>query len=165
VTVTGIDAPPVDLAVNAIAPYARAKVSLRVHPEQDPDEAQAALMRHLESVRPFGVELTTHPLETGQGFAAKTSGPAYEAGRQALARAWGREPVAAATGGSIPLVGALQKAVPDAELLLMGATDAFANIHAPNERVLIEEFERAVIAEAEFFALYSEHARRSVSSS
>src|SRR5262245_37672562 len=39
VTVTGIDVLPVDRAVNAVVPYARAKLSLRVHPEQDPAEA------------------------------------------------------------------------------------------------------------------------------
>ena len=33
VTVTGIDVLPVDKAVNAVVPYARAKVSLRVHPD------------------------------------------------------------------------------------------------------------------------------------
>jgi hypothetical protein len=39
-------------------------------------------------------------------------------------------------------------------MLLLGTTDGFANIHAPNERVLVDEFERAVVAEAEFFGLY-----------
>jgi acetylornithine deacetylase/succinyl-diaminopimelate desuccinylase-like protein len=93
--------------------------------------------------------------ETGQGFAAKTSGPAYEAARAALAAAWGDETVSFASGGSIPLVSALQAAVPDAEMLLMGTTDGFANIHAPNERVLIDEFEKAVVAEADFFRRYA----------
>src|SRR6476659_592299 len=81
ITVTGIDVLPVDKAVNAVVPYARAKVSLRVHPEQDPVEAQAALIRHLEEQMPFGIPLTVHALETGTGFAAKTDGPAYEAAR------------------------------------------------------------------------------------
>jgi cysteinylglycine-S-conjugate dipeptidase len=156
ITVTGIDVLPVDKAVNAVVPYARAEVSLRVHPEQHPGEAQAALVRHLEEVRPFGVELTVHVAETGKGFAARTSGPAYDAARAALATAWGRDPVVIATGGSIPLVSAFQEAVPDAEMLLLGTTDGFANIHAPNERVVIDEFERAVRAEAEFFHRYAE---------
>src|SRR5215471_18798932 len=73
-TVTGMDALPVDRAVNAVVPYARAKLSLRVHPEQDPREAQATLMQHLEGLHPFGVSLTVHAAETGQGFAASTSG-------------------------------------------------------------------------------------------
>jgi acetylornithine deacetylase/succinyl-diaminopimelate desuccinylase-like protein len=154
-TVTGIDVLPVDKAVNAVVPYARAKVSLRVHPEQNPLEAQAALIRHLEELRPFGVQLTVHAAETGKGFAAQTAGPAYKAVRAALAVAWGSEPVSIATGGSIPLVSALQEAVPDAEMLLIGTTDGFANIHAPNERVLVDEFEKAVLAEAEFFGRYA----------
>jgi acetylornithine deacetylase/succinyl-diaminopimelate desuccinylase-like protein len=158
VTVTGIDVLPVDRAVNAVVPYARAKLSLRVHPEQDPLEAQAALIRYLEDLRPFGLSLTVHAAETGQGFAAETSGPAYESAREALAGAWGGETVSFASGGSIPLVSALQEAVPVAEMLLIGTTDGFANIHAPNERVLLDEFEKATIAEADFFGRYAANA-------
>ncbi len=162
ITVTGLDALPVDKAVNAVVPYARAKVSLRVHPEQDPVEAQAALVSYLEGLHPFGVSLGVQAAETGKGFAAATSGPAYEAARAALASAWGSETVSFASGGSIPLVSALQEAVPGAEMLLMGTTDGFANIHAPNERVLIDEFEKAVVAEAEFFERYAAIGSRSV---
>ena len=74
----------------------------------------------------------------------------------ALARAWGDETQLIATGGSIPLVSALSEAAPDAEILMFGTTDGFANIHAPNERVVVDEFEKAVIAEAEFFGLFAE---------
>jgi acetylornithine deacetylase/succinyl-diaminopimelate desuccinylase-like protein len=156
ITVTGIDVLPVDKAVNAVVPYARAKLNLRIHPEQDPAEAQAALISYLEGLRPFGVALDARPAETGMGFAARTSGPAYDAARAALATAWGGETVTVATGGSIPLVNALQEAAPGAEILLLGTTDGFANIHAPNERVLLDEFEKAVVAEAEFFREYAE---------
>jgi acetylornithine deacetylase/succinyl-diaminopimelate desuccinylase-like protein len=128
---------------------------MRVHPEQDPVEAQAALIDYLERANPYGVQLTVHAAETGKGFAAATSGPAYEAARTALTRAWGTETVTFASGGSIPLVSALQEAVPDAEMLLIGTTDGFANIHAPNERVLLDEFEKAVLAEAEFFGAFA----------
>jgi acetylornithine deacetylase/succinyl-diaminopimelate desuccinylase-like protein len=155
-TVTGVDALPVDGAVNAVVPYARAKVSGRIHPLQDPLEAQAALVRHFETLRPYGVSLVVHTAETGSGFAADTTGPAYSAARQALADAWGGETVSVATGGSIPLVNYLQQASPHAEMLLFGTTDGFANIHAPNERVLVDEFEKAVAAEAAFFGRYAE---------
>jgi cysteinylglycine-S-conjugate dipeptidase len=155
VTVAGMDVLPVERAVNAVVPYARAKISLRVHPEQDPREAQAALVSYLGGLRPFGVSLTAHAAETGQGFAAATSGPAYDAARAALASAWGSETVSFASGGSIPLVSALQEAVPHAEMLLIGTTDGFANIHAPNERVLVDEFEKATVAEADFFGRFA----------
>jgi acetylornithine deacetylase/succinyl-diaminopimelate desuccinylase-like protein len=155
VTVTGMDVLSVDKAVNAVVPHARAKVNLRVHPEQDPAEAQAALVSYLEDLKPFGIPLTVHAAETGQGFAASTSGPAFEAARAALASAWGSETVTFASGGSIPLVSALQEAVPGAEMLLFGTTDGYANIHAPNERVLLDEFEKAVLAEADLFGRYA----------
>ena len=38
---------------------------------------------------------------------------------------------------------------------MFGTTDGFANIHAPNERVLLDEFEKAVLVEAEFFGRYA----------
>jgi acetylornithine deacetylase/succinyl-diaminopimelate desuccinylase-like protein len=155
VTVTGIDVLPVDKAVNAVVPYARAKINLRVHPAQDADEAREILITHLRNLRPFGIPLDVKPGATGNGFTATTSGPAYDAARAALATAWGRETVTGATGGSIPLVNALQAAVPDAEILLFGATDGFSNIHAPNERVLLDEFRKAMTAEALFFEEYA----------
>jgi acetylornithine deacetylase/succinyl-diaminopimelate desuccinylase-like protein len=155
-TVTGIDVLSVADAVNAVVPSARAKISLRIHPGQDSLEAQAALVQHFEGLAPFGVPLEVEAHETGKGFLAETSGPAYDAARAALASAWGSETVFVATGGSIPLVSALSEAAPNAEIILMGTTDGFANIHAPNERVLVSEFESAVAAEAEFFGRFAE---------
>jgi cysteinylglycine-S-conjugate dipeptidase len=52
-------------------------------------------------------------------------------------------------------VNALHSAVPGAEILLLGATDGYANIHAPNERVLLDELEKSVVVEAEFFGRYA----------
>jgi acetylornithine deacetylase/succinyl-diaminopimelate desuccinylase-like protein len=156
ITVTGIDVPSVDNALNAVSPYARASLNVRVHPEQDPAEAQAAVVDHLRKLRPYGIELHVEAGATGQGFATGTSGPAYTAARAAMETAWGTPPVDAATGGSIPLVAALQEAVPEAEILQLGATDGYSNIHAPDERVMLDEFEKSIVAEAEFFRLFAQ---------
>lgn len=155
ITVIGIDVPSVDGAVNAVSPYARAMLNVRVHPEQDAAEAQALVMEHLRKVRPFGIELDVRPGPTGNGFAAATTGPAYQAARVAWTQAWGSDVVLAGSGGSIPIVSALTGALPDAEALLVGTTDGYANIHGPNERVLLDEFEKAVVAETKFFREYA----------
>jgi acetylornithine deacetylase/succinyl-diaminopimelate desuccinylase-like protein len=97
IIVTGIDVLSVEQAVNAVVPSARAKLNLRVHPEQDPEEALVALTRYLEELRPFGIPLEVEPGDTGKGFAARTSGSAYDAARAALASAWGSEPQLVAT--------------------------------------------------------------------
>jgi acetylornithine deacetylase/succinyl-diaminopimelate desuccinylase-like protein len=156
ITVTGIDVPSVDNALNAVSPRSRASLNVRVHPGQDASEAQEAVASHLRSVRPFGIELEVRAGAIGNGFSAETDGPAYVAARAAFEEAWGTPPSYAATGGSIPLVNALHAAVPEAEILLLGTTDGYANIHAPNERVLLDELERAVAVEAEFFARFAE---------
>jgi acetylornithine deacetylase/succinyl-diaminopimelate desuccinylase-like protein len=156
ITVTGIDVASVDGALNAVNPRARAKLSMRVHPGQDAGEAQAAVIRHLEAARPWGVQLTVTPIVTGNGFLADTTGPAYQAAGEAMHDAWGVDASYAAGGGSIPLVSALAEAVPEAEILLLGTTDGYANIHAPNERVLLDEFEKAVAVETAFFGRFAE---------
>ncbi|HEX5619571.1 MAG TPA: peptidase dimerization domain-containing protein, partial [Solirubrobacteraceae bacterium] len=155
ITVIGIDVPSVAGAVNAVSPYARAALNVRVHPEQDAIEAQEAVIAHLRAQRPFGIELEMQPGPTGNGFAATTTGPAYAAARAAWSQAWGAEVVQAGSGGSIPIVSALAGALPDAEALLVGTTDGYANIHGPNERVLLSEFENAVVAEADFLGRYA----------
>src|SRR3954452_2475255 len=61
ITVIGIDVPSVDGAVNAVSPYARAVLNVRVHPAQDAAEAQDAVIRHLLDQRAFGIELDGRP--------------------------------------------------------------------------------------------------------
>jgi len=156
ITVIGIDVPSVDGAVNAVSPRARAVLNVRVHPEQDAEEAQAAVIAHLREVRPFGIEIDVQPGPTGNGFSAATDGPAYQAARSAWKLAWGTDVMLAGSGGSIPIVSALAGALPNAEALLVGTTDGYANIHGPNERVLLSEFEKATVAEAAFFASFAE---------
>ncbi len=154
-TVTGIDAPSVDQAVNAVQPWARATINLRVHPEQEAAEAQRALLAFLRTLRPMGIGLDVTAGAIGNGFAAATTGPAYTAAQSAMSAAWGGPTVMVGTGGSIPLVNALHRAQPEAEILLLGATDGFSNIHAPDERVLLDEFRKTILAEADFFQQYA----------
>ncbi len=155
ITVTGIDVPDVNHALNAVVARTRALLNVRVHPEQDAREAQDLVIAYIEGLRPFGVELTASAGMIGNGFAAGTSGPAYDAARAAWAAAYGGHTVEVGGGGSIPLVNALAEAAPLAEILLVGTCDGYANIHAPNERVLLDEFEKTVVAEADFFGRFA----------
>jgi acetylornithine deacetylase/succinyl-diaminopimelate desuccinylase-like protein len=151
ITVLGIDCPAVEGAPASVQAHARAVLNVRVHPEQPAPEAQAAVIRHLEAQRPFGVPLTIIAGATGDGFRARSRGPAWDAMLSAMRAAWGGEAVEIASGGAIPLVKAMSEGVPDAAIFVFGATDSFANIHGPDERVLLDEWEKAVLAEALFF--------------
>jgi acetylornithine deacetylase/succinyl-diaminopimelate desuccinylase-like protein len=156
ITILGIDCPPVEGAAAAVQAYARAAINVRVHPEQPAVEAQAAVIRHLEAQRPFGVQLEITAGSVGDGFRARSSGLAWEAMVAAMDEAWGSETVEIATGGAIPLVKAMSEGIPDAALFVFGSTDSFANIHGPNERVLVDEWEKALLAETLFFQEFAE---------
>ena len=161
ITVLGIDCPAVDGAPASVQSHARAVLNVRVHPEQPAAEAQTAVMRHLEAQRPFGVPLEVTAGAIGDGFRAKSSGWAWDAMVAAMSAAWGAETVEIATGGAIPLVKAISDGVPDAAIFVFGCTDSFANIHGPDERLLVDEWEKAVLAETLFFEEFANRAKGS----
>ncbi|MEN6430311.1 MAG: dipeptidase [Coriobacteriales bacterium] len=160
VNVIGIDAPAVEGSRNALVHEARARVSLRVPPGTDPVHARDLLVRHLERAVPWGARVTVTPGAAGPGFAADDSGPVYGLARKALATAYGKEPVAMGSGGSIPLVSAFGAALPGAEIVLWGPEDGACAIHAPNESVDALELERASVAEALLLFELGDRARR-----
>lgn len=152
INVIGIDAPVVDGAANALIPKARARVSVRLAPGQEPEDAQAAMKKHLESVAPWHVRVKITPQGTGEGFLAETGGPGYAAAGRALEAAFGRPVVHYGQGGSIPLVAAFLEGQPGTEMILWGCEEPQCKIHAPNESVDLAELERCVLAEALFIA-------------
>lgn len=151
-TVLAIDAPPISQVTAAIQGEARAVVNLRVPAGTDAKTAQDLLITHLHRHTPFGAEVEVRPVSLGQGFAARTDGPAYAAMRRAMRAAFGREPVETGQGGSIPLATALAELVPDAEILLVGVEEPAARIHGPNESVDPHELRRTALAQAVFLA-------------
>ncbi|MFG1698469.1 dipeptidase [Nonomuraea sp. NPDC049309] len=150
ITVTGLDVPSVSGAINAVQPVARARVTVRVPPAGDPKTTVEAVADFLRQVAPWGVQVSFGDFTVGAGFQADSGGKARAALNRAMERAFGRPPRDVGAGGSIPLVSALLKQFPAAEILLFGAEDEEASIHAPNERVDLEELRRIATTEALF---------------
>jgi acetylornithine deacetylase/succinyl-diaminopimelate desuccinylase-like protein len=153
VSAIGLDMTPIDRSSNVLIAEARAKISMRVAPGSDPVAELAALARHLETHVPWGAEVTVEPIDWDIGFPFRcaTDGPAYAAARRALEAAFGLPPGEAGSGGSVPLLQKIQKAVPQAEFVLWGAQDmAAARIHASDESVDPAEIERMILAQAFF---------------
>lgn len=148
ITAIGIDAPAVAGAANAIVPRATARLSARLAPTEDPVAAQRAIIEHLQRVAPWDVRVTCTPGETASGAVLAAAGPGAEAARRALAGAYGKEPVAVGSGGAIPLCVTLSQVLPDAPIVLWGACDDSAQIHAANESVDLGDLERATLAQA-----------------
>jgi cysteinylglycine-S-conjugate dipeptidase len=151
VAVLGLDAPRVVEASNQLVPVASAKVSLRLAPEEDAQRAMDLLTSFLAEKAPWGVEVDVKPGTSGQGMRVKTDGPGFAAMDRAMEAAFGREVVQSGSGGSVPLVPELSKALPDAEILMYGASDEKSQYHSIDESVDLGELERMTLAEALLF--------------
>jgi acetylornithine deacetylase/succinyl-diaminopimelate desuccinylase-like protein len=155
-TVIGIDAPTVETASNTLAPSARAKVSVRLAPEEDDLQAFERVREHLVGLAPWGARVEVELEERGLGFAADADGPVYDAARRAFEDAWGRAPVDIGVGGSIPFVAAFAERFPDAAILVTGVEDPDTRAHGANESLHLGEFERVCVAEAVLLARLGE---------
>jgi acetylornithine deacetylase/succinyl-diaminopimelate desuccinylase-like protein len=147
VAVLAIDAPRLSEAANVLVPRARAKVSMRLAPGQDPDAALAALTDHLHSSAPWGAHVSVTPVGRAAPTSLDASGAAGEVARGALRDAFGNEPVEIGVGGSIPFIAELAVAYPQAAVLVTGAGDPQANWHGPDENLHLGMFARTCLFE------------------
>jgi cysteinylglycine-S-conjugate dipeptidase len=147
IAVIGIDAPSVRDGSNTLIPVARAKLSMRIAPNDDPIEAREALAAHLYAHAPWGAHVTVEPGGSVAPYTAPTEGPAFAAARTAFADAWGNQPVDIGVGGSIAFVTALRARQPDAHIVITGVEDPDSRAHGTDESLDLNMFERACLAE------------------
>jgi acetylornithine deacetylase/succinyl-diaminopimelate desuccinylase-like protein len=157
VNVIGLDAPRTDNASNALIDVARARIVLRVPPNQSAEWALERLIQHLKSVTPWHAQIAISDTNTGDGFIAKT-GPARVAALAALQEAYGKDAQIIGDGAAIPLTNVLSRQFPWAEILIWGAEDLAANIHGPNESVDLAELERVILTQVFFLQKLSKTA-------
>ncbi len=129
---------------------AMAKVSFRLVPDQHPARVRELLEAHVRELAPPEVGVQIVELHGGRPWRASLSGPFFEAARRALSRAFGVEPVLTGEGGSIPIVVDFQEVL-QAPVLLMGLAPPGANMHAPNEWIPVENFQKGIRAAAHFY--------------
>ena len=146
VTVIGIDYPSVSMSSNTLLPKVRAKISVRLAPNQEPSEALVHLRTHLTNHTPFGARLTFEDVELGPGFFAEV-GPVSNLARAAFEQAWGKPAVEIGVGGSIPFISKFKELFPKAEILVTGVEDPDSRAHSPNESQHLPTLRRAMIAE------------------
>ncbi|NIP60018.1 MAG: dipeptidase [Gemmatimonadetes bacterium] len=124
---------------------AMVKVSFRLVPDQDPERVARLLAEHVRSVTPPGVKVEISELHGGRPWRAVLEGPLFEAAGRALERAFGRRPVLTGEGGSIPIVVDFEELL-EAPCLLVGFALPGANMHAPDEWLAVENFEKGTVA-------------------
>jgi acetylornithine deacetylase/succinyl-diaminopimelate desuccinylase-like protein len=131
---------------------AMAKVSMRLVPDQDPEEIAALFAAHLDAIAPPTVELELVALHGGHPWKASLDNPYVRAAARAIEAGFGRAPLYTREGGSIPVVATFQRLL-DLPSILFGIGLPDDNLHAPNEKLDLDNFYQGTMAAA---VLYEE---------
>ncbi len=123
---------------------ASAKISLRLVPDQEPDQIFELVKSYIHSLELPGVTVEVKKLHTGKPVLVDANNPAAQAAKRALARAYpGKTPALIRTGGTIPVTSVFQEVLQAPVLFVdYGLPDDGA--HGPNERFTLECFEKGI---------------------
>lgn len=136
-----------------IPSWAMAKISMRLVPDQDPDEVHRQLVQYLEQKAPKTIRWELTKMAGGPASFTNPNHPAAVAMSQAMETIWGMRPVFKREGGSIPIVAEMQEIL-GVESVLTGFGLPEDNVHAPNERLHLPTWYRGIDALIHFFYNY-----------
>ncbi len=122
---------------------AKAKISMRLVPEQDPQEIARLFREHIERLSPDTVRVSVQTLHTAHWAIVDRSIPEMQAAFRAYEKGFGARPVFTREGGTIPVVSLFQKAL-GLPTILMGFGLPDDNLHAPNEKLYVPNFYRGI---------------------
>ena len=129
---------------------AHAKISMRLVPDQRSAEITRLFEKHFRKIAPKYVQVEVTPCEGCDGFTIPMSSAAYRAAARAIGETYGCEPVPARGGGSIGILGEMQKIL-HIDPLLMGFGLERDTIHSPNESYLLSQFFAGMESIAKFY--------------
>jgi len=125
-------------------------LSARLVGGQRPRRVAAALRAHVRHHTPPGVTTAMRLRTAADPWAISHDAPGIRAASRALAKSFPRPPALVASGGTIPVVGALSRA--GLPVILMGFARPDDGMHGPNERVDLGLLERGARACTRFYA-------------
>jgi acetylornithine deacetylase/succinyl-diaminopimelate desuccinylase-like protein len=128
---------------------AQAGISLRLVPDQDPDAIAAALTAAVQALCPPWANVTIRSEGNAAPVLLEPTAPVLGVAAAALADAFGTAPVLMRMGGSIPIVSLFSTAL-GAPVVLMGLGLPDDNLHAPNEKMKLDNIVRGITASARF---------------
>jgi acetylornithine deacetylase/succinyl-diaminopimelate desuccinylase-like protein len=120
---------------------ASAKVSFRLVGRQDPAKVVEAFRAFVKARLPADCSVEFLPHGASPALQLPFSSEALTRARRALQAEWGREPVMAGSGGSIPIVGVFKQDLKMDALMIGFALDD-DRVHSPNEKYELTSFHK-----------------------
>jgi acetylornithine deacetylase/succinyl-diaminopimelate desuccinylase-like protein len=147
--VNGIFGGKPDFVNTTLIVEAHARFTIRLAPGQDPDTVAAAAEKLFRAAVPDGAKITWDRENSAPPGVFAPDSPAIQLGLEAFERAVGVRPILVRVGGTLPIYPALaEKGIPT---IGTGFALRESNVHSPNERMRVEDIDRAVAAATELY--------------
>jgi acetylornithine deacetylase/succinyl-diaminopimelate desuccinylase-like protein len=148
--VTGIQGGHTGDGPKGVIPHrARAKLSFRLVPDQEPVEIERLVRGFIARITPPAVRTTLTTHIRSRSAVIDRRHPAMRAAATAYRRVFGRPPVWLRSGGSIPVVSELKRVL-GIPTVLMGFASPGDGLHGPNEKFSLKNFQRGILGSVHF---------------
>ena len=137
-------------AKTVIPAKASAKVSMRLVPNQDPDDILKKYTKFVKKLTPKGIELNIKVHSKGPACVVDTNNRFVKPATEAMHEVFKKDTVFIRSGGSIPVVTDFQSVL-KIPSVMMGFGLPDDNLHAPNEKFHIPNFYRGIESIIRFF--------------
>ena len=116
---------------------------MRLVPGMTPSKAFEQYKAYVKKITPVGVETEVRLIHSGDPCLIPVNNRYVQAATRALHEVWGKDTVFIRSGGSVPIVGDFDRflGVPS---VMMGFGLPDDNIHAPNEKFKLKNYELGI---------------------
>jgi len=147
--VNGIHGGKPEFVNTTLVVAAEARFTIRLAPGQDPDTIATAAERLIRQAVPEGAEVEIERENSAPPGVFSPDSQAIQLGLEAFKRATGVRPLLVRVGGTLPIYPALaEKGIPT---IGTGFALRESNVHSPNERLRVDDVDRAVAAATELY--------------
>ena len=155
----GIDGvPDIESAGNVLRPSTSIKLSMRLPPTCDAEQASKKLEELLVSEPPYAAEVSFTPDWAASGWMAPEVAPWLEQAMDEASNNYFNKPaVHMGEGWSIPFMGMLGEKFPEAQFLITGVLGPGSNAHGPNEFLHIPTAKKLTCCVADVIAKHFKH--------
>src|SRR5699024_5413942 len=123
---------------------ARAKITCRLVPGQDPEHIQQLLVNHIHQHKPKGVTVDVKKENlSAKAYKVDPDHPLIQKAAESYTKAFGKETVFVRMGGSIPVVEWLED-IYHIPVVLLGFGTPDDRLHSPNESFPLNSFDKGM---------------------
>lgn len=130
-------------AKTIIPAHAHAKISCRLVTNQDPTQIFELVRDRIKELTPPGVQVEVTSISEGRASLTPIDHPATQAAARCLEEVFGRAPLYLREGGSIPVTADFESIL-GLPVVLLGFTNPDDQAHAPNESMVLDNYERGI---------------------